>query len=365
MKIPFLKPAITEADVKLMVRSVRSGWLAYGPYAKQFEKDLAKHFKIPHAVLTANCTAALHEAVILAGVKKGDEVITTALSWVTSTDVVLYEGAMPVFADVERETGLIDIDDVERKITPKTKAVIVVHIYGQMVDMKRLSTLCKKHGIAIIEDAAHAVESMRDGVRPGALSLATCLSFHAAKNITAGQGGAILVHTPELELHARSLRRNGVLGRDQNRRKNELGYKYDGTDFQAALMIGQLKRIKKTHKKRLQVFAAYDKAFKNHPKIRILKRVANSIHACHMYPIFVERGTREAVRDKLRTRGVETSIHYEAIHLEPYYRKELGCKEGMCPVAEEMGETEITLPTYPGLTKAQLKYIIDSVLKSV
>ena len=155
------------------------------------------------------------------------------------------------------------------------------------------------------------------------------------------------------------------MGRDQNRRKHELGYKYDGTDFQAALLIGQLKRIKSTHKKRTAVFERYEKAFTGHSKIRILKRVPKSVHACHMYPIFVDPNKREIIRDKLRERGVQTSIHYEAIHLEPYYRDTWGTKEGMCPIAEEMGASEITLPTYSQLTTKEQGFVIKNVLDVV
>jgi dTDP-4-amino-4,6-dideoxygalactose transaminase len=365
MKIPFLNPDIREEDIRKMVTSVRSGWLVYGPYAKQMEKDLAKHLKAPYALLTSSCTAALHEAVILAGVGPGDEVVTTALSWVSSSDIVIYEGATPVFADVDRDTGLIDIHEVEKKITPRTKAIIVVHIYGQMVDMKAFEALGKKHNVAVIEDAAHALESSREGVRPGQLGFAACLSFHSAKNITSGQGGALVLHTAEEEHRARLIRRNGVMGRDQNRRKYELGYKYDGTDFQAALLVGQLKRIKSTHKQREKVFARYEKAFSGHAKIRTLKRVPNSVHACHMFPIFVDPEKRDAVREKLRAAGVETSIHWEAIHLEPFYRNKYGFTEGMFPVAEEMGASEITLPTYNKLTPRQQDYVIAQVKKAV
>ncbi len=365
MKIPFLSPDIREEDIRRMVKSVKSGWLVYGPNAEELEKALAKHFRAPYAVLLSSCTAALHEALILAGVKEGDEVIVPALSWVSSSDIIIYQGATPVFADVDARTGLIDITDVEKKITPKTRAIIVVHTYGQMVDMKAFAALGKKHNLPIIEDAAHAVESVRDGERPGELGFAACLSFHSAKNITSGQGGALILQHEALEKRARIIRRNGVLGRDQNRRKRELGYKYDGTDFQAALLIGQLKRIKSTHKARQAVFARYDKAFKGHNKIWTLENVKNSIHACHMYPIFVDPAKRDAVREKLREAGVETSIHWEAIHLEPYYRAKFGFKEGMCPVSEEMGASEITLPTYSRLTKKQQDYVIKNVLEAV
>jgi dTDP-4-amino-4,6-dideoxygalactose transaminase len=365
MKIPFLNPDIREDDIKRMVKSVRSGWLVYGPYAKQFEQEFAKFLHAPYAILTSSCTSALHEAVILAGVGPGDEVITTALSWVSSSDIVIYEGATPVFADVDRDTGLIDIKEVEKKITPKTKAIIVVHIYGQMVDMKAFAALGKKHGIAIIEDSAHALESMRDGVRPGELGFAAAFSFHAAKNITSGQGGALVLHEAQEDHRARLIRRNGVMGRDQNRRKHELGYKYDGTDFQAALLIGQLKRIATTRKQREKVFDRYDKGFKGCPDIRTLVRVPNSVHACHMYPIFVDPAKRDAVREKLRDAGIETSIHWEAIHLEPFYKKKFGFHEGMFPVAEEMGASEITMPTYGRLTPKQQDYVIKHVVRAV
>jgi dTDP-4-amino-4,6-dideoxygalactose transaminase len=365
MHIEFLKPDIREEDIRLAVKSIKSGWLAYGPYTKQFETAFAAYFGLPHAVLVSSGTAALHEAMILAGVGPGDEVIVPAMTWVTCSDVAIYEGATPVFADVDRDTGLIDTQDVERKITSKTKAIMVVHIYGQMADMKAFSALGKNHGIAVIEDACHAIEASRDGVQPGELSLAACFSFHAAKNIAAGQGGALVLKTQEQDTRARSLRRNGVMGRDQNRRKNELGYKYDGTDFQSALLIGQLKRIKTTHKKRLAVYDRYQKGFAGVPGVRILKKVPKSVHACHMFPIFVDAAKREAVRDFLRDKGVQTSIHYEAVHLEPYYREKFGFREGMCPVAENMGASEITLPTYTQLTAKEQAYIITCVKEAV
>lgn len=365
MKIPFLNPDIRAEDIKRMVKSVKSGWLVYGPFAKQFEHDFAKYLKTPYAMLATSCTAALHEAVILAGVGPGDEVITTALSWVSSSDIVIYEGAVPVFADVDRDTGLINIDEVEKKITPKTKAVIVVHIYGQMADMKAFAALGKKYKLAIIEDSAHAIEASRDGVRPGQLGFAACFSFHSAKNITSGQGGALTLHKSEADHRARLIRRNGVMGRDQNRRKHELGYKYDGTDFQAALLVGQLKRITSSHKQRVKVFQRYDKGFKGYSGIRTLKYVPNSVHACHMYPIFVDPTKRDDVRERLRAAGIETSIHWEAIHLEPFYRKKYGFTDGMFPAAEEMGASEITLPTYGKLTSKQQDYVIAQVKKAV
>jgi len=250
MKIPFLRPGITEADIQRMNRSIRTGWLAHGEYTHTFEKELDK-FLGNTSFVTASCTAALHMALILAGVKKGDEVITTPMSWVSTANVILYCGAKIVFADVDPLTGILDINEVKKKITKKTKAIIVVHLYGQMADMKAYSKL----GIPVIEDAAHALEARRDFFRPGQLGFAACLSFHAAKNITCGQGGAIITKEKE---KCKLLVRDGVKNIDGKRVMLDWGYKYDSTDFQAALLIGQIKRINKTHAAREKVFERYE-----------------------------------------------------------------------------------------------------------
>jgi perosamine synthetase len=174
MRIPFLKPGITEADIRRMNQSIRSGWLVHGEYTHQFEQEMNK-FLGNTSFMTASCTASLHMALILAGVKKGDEVITTPMSWVSTANVILYQGAKVVFADVDPLTGILDIEDVKKKLTKKTKAVIVVHLYGQMADMKEFSKL----PVPVIEDCAHALEAERDGIKPGQLGFAACFSFNA------------------------------------------------------------------------------------------------------------------------------------------------------------------------------------------
>jgi len=348
MKIPFLRPNITDSDINRMVKSIKTGWLVHGEYTHAFEQELDK-FLGNTSFMTASCTAALHMALILAGVKKGDEVITTPMSWVSTANVILYCGAKVVFADVDPLTGILDINEVKKKITPKTKAIIVVHLYGQMADMKAYSKL----GIPVIEDAAHALEARRDFIRPGQLGTA-CLSFHAAKNITCGQGGAIITKEKE---RCKLLVRDGVKNIDGKRVMLDWGYKYDGTDFQAALLIGQIKRINKSHAKRLKVYERYENAFRG--KIDFPQRTGT--HAAHMFVIWVSN--RDAIRRRLAEKGIETSIHYLPIHKEPWYQKH-GYKNVSLPVAEKMGSDIITLPTYP-MTKKEQDYVIKEVLESV
>ncbi|MBN2094122.1 MAG: DegT/DnrJ/EryC1/StrS family aminotransferase [Candidatus Zambryskibacteria bacterium] len=357
MKIPFLKPNINQRDINNMIRSVKSGWLSRGKYTEKFEENLGKYLGVsPAPCFLYSATAALHLSLILAGIKEGDEVITTPLSWVSTSNVILYCGAKPIFVDVELDTGLLDLDKIEERITKKTKAIIVVHLYGQMVDMRKLKKIADKYKLKIIEDAAHALESSRDEIRPGQLSFSTCFSFHAAKNITCGQGGAIYCKDRNKSL---LLMKDGIGKKNKNigndkRVMVDFGYKYDSTDFQAALLIDQLQRIDKSHAKRQKVMERYQKAFAG--KIKFQKPIINSIHAGHMFIIWVKN--RDHIRSELAKRGIETSIHYDPIHLEPYYKKLMKVK---LPIAEKLGRETITLPTYD-LSPKEQDYIIKNVL---
>jgi dTDP-4-amino-4,6-dideoxygalactose transaminase len=361
MRISFLDPYIIEEDLKELIASIKTGWLVHGPYTKKFEAALAKYLHAPYAVMTGSATAALHMALVMLGVGEGDEVITTPLSWVATSNVILYQRARVVFADVEESTGLLDPKEVEKKITKKTKAILLVHIYGQMADMKAFSRISKKYNIPIIEDTAHAIESRRDGLRPGQSGIAA-LSFHVAKNITSGQGGAIIVRTKKQRELAKLLRRDGVKNDAKGRRRMVmLGYKYDSTDFQAALLQHQLERIDAQHKLRLAVFTRYREGLQNISGLSIPTVVKNSIHSCHMFVVWVDPKKRDTIRAALDKKGVQTSIHYDPIHLEPYYRNTFGYKKGDFPVAERLGASTITLPTHAKLTQKQQQYVIDSL----
>ena len=366
MKVPFLKPSIEEEDIERMNASIRSGWLTYGPYTREFERKLAAFANMPHVVMTASCTASLHISLMLANVGRGDEVITTPLSWVATANVILYQGAKVVFAEVDPKTGNLDPVDVERRITHRTKAIIVVHLYGVMADMKSFEALSKKYGLAIIEDAAHAIESSRDGLRPGHVGLSACYSFHVAKNITAAQGGAIALHDEGHEQAVRMFRRHGVRNtEDGKRRMLSLGYKYEGSDLQAALLLGQLARIDSTHQARLRIFTRYLEAFRTCPGIRFPEVPHGAGHSGHMFIVWVDPAKRDTIRAGLARNGIETSIHFDAIHLEPYYRNEFGYSDGDFPVAERLGRATISLPTYPSLTDQEQQHVIDSLCRLV
>lgn len=348
-----------------MVESINTTWLVSGEYTDRLEVQLKEYFSAADATVLSSATAALHLSLVLAGVKQGDEVITTPTSWVATSNVILYQHATPVFVDIDPKTGLIDIDQIESKITKKTRAMIIVHLNGQMVDMKKLKAISDRYNIPVIEDAAHALEASRDGVRPGQLGFSLCLSFHAAKNITSGQGGACIVNDVKNGEMLKLLRRDGVLNKDGKRVMYELGYKYDLTDFQAAMLIGQLKRVSATHKKRLQVYAHYMDLLSGSKEIRYITPLKNTVHAAHMFVVFVDPKKRDMVRERMYEAGIETSIHYPAIHLEPYYVKRFGYKHGDFPHAELYGASVITLPTYSGLTRKEQKYIINTLKRAL
>lgn len=364
MKIQFLKPNINEKDINMAVRVLRSGWLAPGRYTRELEENFTRYLGVKYAVMTGSCTAALHMALIIAGVKEGDEVITTPISYVATSNVILYQKANPVFVDVDPITGLMDLNKIEKKITRKTKAIIPVHLYGQMVDMKKLKKIADKHKLVIIEDAAHAIESERGGEKPGQISSAACFSFHTAKNITSGQGGMFVTNSLRDFRIVKMLRRDGVVNIDAKRQMFVLGYKYDLTDFQAAMLVSQLDRIENQLKIRKRLFRKYAAAFEK-MDIEFPRTLPDVKHACHMFVIWVNLKKRDRIREYLEKSGIQTSIHYDPIHLEPYYKKTFRYKKGDFPIAERLGFSTITLPLYPSLTKAQQDYVIKKVIESV
>ena len=364
IKVSFLSPAINKEDIDLAIKSIRSGWLAPGPYTKEFENLLNDFLQVKGVAMLNSCTSALHLSLILAGVKTGDEVITTPLTYVATSNAILHCGATPIFVDVDSKTGLLDLKKIEKKITKKTKAIIPVHLYGQMINMRRLKKIADKYHLKIIEDAAHALEASRDGYRPGQLGFAACFSFHAAKNITSGQGGALASRFLSNITQTKILRRDGVINKNDKRLMVDFGYKYDTADYQAALLIGQLKRIKHLHRERQIIYHRYEKAFAgtmvNFPKIE-----NGVVHSYHMFVALVDFKKRDRIRKILSQKGIETSIHYSPVHLEPYYQKTFGYKKGDFPVAEKLGSMIITLPTYGNLSLKQQNYIINNLLNLV
>jgi dTDP-4-amino-4,6-dideoxygalactose transaminase len=364
MKIRFLNPVITEADTKAVVRVLRSGWLVQGPETKKFEQELAKYLGTTHVALTNSATSAMFLVLKSLGIGPGDEVITTPLTYVSTSNAILHCGATPVFVDVEPETGLIDVAQIKKAITKKTKAILPVHLYGHMADMKAIRTIAKTHKLKVVEDAAHAIESKRDGIGIGEASDAACFSFHVAKNITAGQGGAAATNYEALADSVRLMRRDGVANVGDKRRMTVLGYKMQLTEFQAALLTSQLARIDRQWAVRKKLWKGYVDRLSDMPGVSFQKTLPGTKHGYHMFVIWVEPKRRDAIRDALHAAGIETSIHYDPVHLEPYYKKRFGFTKGDFPITERLGAGTISMPLHLAMGDNELNYI-TRVLKKI
>jgi dTDP-4-amino-4,6-dideoxygalactose transaminase len=305
-------------------------------------------------------------------VQPGDEVLVPAMTFIASANVVLHCGATPVLVDVESDTGLIDVTLLESAITPRTKAIVAVHLYGHLVDMRALRTLADKHGLAIVEDAAHALESERDGVRSGALGDAAAFSFYATKNITCGEGGALVSNRAEIAGRVRLLRQHGMSKSASERYDNqyqhwdmlELGYKFNMFDIQAALLIPQLQTIEMNWRRRESICQFYQSEFTRagieFPVVR-----AGCKSARHLFTLWAPHGKRDALLLELQRREIGVAVNYRAIHLLSYFRERFGFKPGMFPHAENIGDRTLTLPLYPKLSDTEVEYVARSVIDSL
>lgn len=356
--VPFINPQFRLIDLIPVIKSIRSTWLVYGKYTKTLETSLTEFLGVSDVVATSSCTTALELALVMANLKLGDEVITTPMSWVASTTSIMHHGGTPVFCDIDA-AGLIDVDKIEPLITTKTRAILFVDLYGQMPNIIKLRKIADKYGLLLIEDAAHALEANYSGVAPGQMSDFAAFSFHAAKNITSGQGGALAVRDVSFGHLARILRRDGVVNLEDGRRRMiHLGYKFDSTDFQSAMLLKQLKRINKMQKRRERVFDFYanniDKKFCTFPEIS-----PDANHAHHLFVVLVDPTKRDKIRKILGDNGISTSIHYESIHLEPYFLANSVRNSENLPNATDFGSRVISLPTYPQIKTKSLKRVVQ------
>lgn len=372
MKVEFFRHNLGTREQKSVERVLRSLFLTTGEAVEEFEQGLSHYLGVDHTVGLTSCTGALHLALLAAGVKEGDEVITTPMSFIATANVILMAGAVPVFVDVEPETGNIDADLIEAAVTKKTKAILPVHLYGQMVDMKKIFAIARKHDLKVIEDAAHALEAKRDGIRPGTRSCAACFSFYATKSITSGEGGALVTNDPAVARVSRQLRSHGITSELAQRERagmkkydaDILGWKYNMSNIQGALLVPQLKNIERTRRKREAVALRYRRAFAGLP-LRMPKILPGTTHGHHIFPIWVEPEKRDAILDYLTRHGVGAVINYPPIHLFSLYRKRFGLSKGDFPIAERIGASTISLPLYSKLTAREVDYVIKQVKAAV
>ena len=373
MKVEFYRHNLTEDDIARLVEVCRGVFLTTGQDTKRFEEAFAGYLGAKHAVGVTSCTAGLHIALLAVAVGPGDEVIIPPMTFAATANVVLHTGATPVFVDVEPETGLLSVDAVERAITPRTKAIIPVHLYGAMVDMRRLKALADRHDLKLVEDCAHAIESERDGIKPGQLSDAASFSFYATKNITSGEGGAVVTNSDEINTRLRLLRQHGMSASAADRYTGTyrhwdielLGWKYNMTNLQAALLLGQMDRIGGLWERRESICQRYEAGFRGVAGVSFPIVPVGSRSARHLFTIWVEPARRDEILVALQDRGVGVAVNYRAVHLLKYYQEQFAIPRGTFPVAERIGDATLTLPLYPKLTNDEIDYVIESVKASV
>lgn len=376
-KIFYGRQWIEEDDILAVAEVLRSPYITGGPKVDEAEKELAEYVDAKHAVVCSNGTAALHCACMAAGVGPGDEVITTPMTFAASANCALYCGAKPVFADINPETYNIDPKSIEEHITSKTKAVVAVDFTGQAVQHREIRTICDKHHLVFIEDSAHAIGTKYEGKQVGSLADMTCFSFHPVKAVTSGEGGAITTNNEEyykklVLAHAHGITRDEDMMEEAPHEgiwyyeQISLGYNYRMTDFQAALLISQLKKLDKFIERRKEIVNKYNEAFKDVSGIIVQKEIPESDTNRHLYIIRIDfdklNCTRREFFDAMSAENVQCQIHYVPVYWFPYY-KYLGYERGLCPTAEEIYKGILSIPLYPMLTDGEVEDTIHAVRK--
>jgi dTDP-4-amino-4,6-dideoxygalactose transaminase len=377
--VPFAPPAIGIDEINEVTAALESGWLSTGPRVRRFEEAFAAYTGAPFAIAVNSCTAALHLSLIAAGIGPGDEVITTPLTFCATANVIVHVGATPVFADVDPATGNLDPRAVAQAITPRTRAVIVVHYAGRPANVEAFRALAARHQLVTIEDAAHCVEGVRAGRKIGTTAPFTCFSFYASKNLTTGEGGMITTDSAEAARLMRTASLHG-LSQDAWTRYEQggsphydvvmAGYKYNLSDIQAAIGLHQLTAIDRHHATRQAICRRYDDAFEHLPVGRFADVPAGDVHARHLYQILIDPSTcvgrsRDDVARTLDECGIASSVHFRALHLHRFYREKFGFTRGQFPHAERLSDTVLSLPLSASLDDEQVDRVIDAVRLAV
>jgi dTDP-4-amino-4,6-dideoxygalactose transaminase len=367
-------PLIEQPEIDEVVASMKSGWLGTGPKVKKFEELFGAYKATPYAMALNSCTAALHLSILAIGLKPGDEVIVPTMTFAATANAVIHAGGKPVFADCGRQSMNIDPDDILRKITKKTKAIIPVHFAGRPCDMDAIMSIAKKKKLKVIEDCAHAIETEYHGRKAGTFGDLGCFSFYVTKNIVTGEGGMVITKNPQCADAVKVLGLHGM-SKDAWKRFSDEGYKhyqivyagfkYNMMDLQAAIGIHQMGRIDRYWKKREEIWDIYNTAFKDLPVFTPASPEPKTKHAYHLYTLLLDTDRSKVSRDgflnEMTKQNIGVGVHYIALHLHPFYRKTFGYKRGDFPNAEWISDRTVSLPLSPKLSKNDVSDVIAAV----
>lgn len=372
----FGSPLIGEEEIAEVTESLRSCWLGTGPKVARFEKDFAAYKGVPEKNVAAvnSCTAALHISMIASGIGPGDEVITTPLTFAATVNAIIHSGATPVLADVDPQTMNIDPAQVERRITPRTRALLIVHLTGRPCAMDALASIAEQHRLILIEDCAHAIETEFRGRKAGTFGDFGCFSFYVTKNVVTGEGGMILARSEEHIDRAKILALHG-LSRDAWRRFSDAGYKhyyvtecgfkYNMMDIQAAIGIHQLARVEENWIKREAVWNTYQKAFADMPVVRPADSEKHMRHGYHLYTLLIDPAkaaiTRDRFLERMTAQNIGVGVHYLSIPEHPYYQRTFGWRPEDYPQAMRIGRQTVSLPLSAKLTETDVERVILAV----
>ena len=367
--IPLFRPCYSEEEIEAVAETLRSGWVGLGPKTAQFEKEFAKYIDSPYSVALNSGTAALHLALLSLNLKRGDEVIVSPITFVSTAHVIEYVGAKPVFADVEPDTLNIDPGEVERKITPRTKVILPTHYGGHPCDLDSLSNCARGRGITIVEDAAHACGAKYKGKKIGGISPLTCFSFHAVKNLATGEGGAVCYRAPELDKYFREMRWLGINKDTWDRTESgqvyawkydvsRLGFKYHMSDIAAAIGLVQLRKLERNNERRRSIAERYSRELKELDWLETPVEREYAKSSWHIYKICVRNlPMRDALIEHLKLKQISPGVHYYPLNLYPYYAK----SQQETPVASRIWERILSLPMFPDLTEEQQAHTIQAI----
>jgi perosamine synthetase len=371
--LPYGKQEISAADITAVVDALSSHWLTTGPRVSEFEKAFAEHCNVAEGVAVNSGTAALHCAMRAAGVRAGDEVIVPAITFAASANAAIYEGAVPVFADIEAETLLIDVASVAAKISDKTRAIVAVDFAGQPADYDALRALAKARNIKLVADACHAPGATYKGRTTGTLADISCFSFHPVKQLTTCEGGMATSDDRQMAAHMRRFRNHGIDSDFRMREQSgvhsydivELGYNYRLSDIQCALGIAQLSRLKEWVAARQSIAALYGSRLANVAGVTSLKVHADRTHAYHLYVVKLDEAIdRDRVFSRLRADAIGANVHYSPVYLHSFYQQR-GYRRGIAPVAEAVSKTILTLPLFPAMTSSDVDRVVGSLISAI